>query len=202
MGKNLYVTPFRLAMVAEFFRVATPTPESMVYLKKCDLTDKMVEIESLCTDVTVALVNFFDGIAGRIFRFHKDGQPAVVIGAHPAVGEMPYDLVAWPLYGNDRDAFATYRQEADLLGVPAALRHRNSGVPLWLQRTPEDWLLSGFAGTCVLNAKWGGHWLAKLPGPFICADIEHGRQIAAMLKPYGKAHLVLVPAPARLQEAA
>jgi hypothetical protein len=189
-------------MMAEFLARAEVTPESNSYLLKTRLSGRMPELEANCSILTVALAQFFDGQSGRIFRFHPDGEPAVIIGAHPALGEMPHDLIAWPLYGMDRDSFATYLQEAVLLGTPAVLQARNASAALRLHRLPEDWILSGFEGSVVLNRRWGGHWLSKLPGPFIAEDVEHGREVAGMLRPYGKAHLVRIPATEARQEAA
>jgi hypothetical protein len=110
--------------------------------------------------------------------------------------------VAWPLYGNDRQAFATYRQEADLLGIPVALMNRKSKQPLSLHGSPESWLCSGFEGAVVLNPRWGGYWLNKLQGPFVCEDIQHGREIASMLMPFGKQNQVMVPGPVETRMAA
>lgn len=196
MGEAFRLPSAAQIMMAEFLLAAWPTPESHRYLKSVGLSERMPEVEANCSLLTVALVNYFDGPSGTLFRFAADGVPSVIIGAHPAAGESPHDLVAWKLYGNDSSSFATYRQEADLLGIPAALRSRNMRSALHLYPTPEDWLLSGFDGTVVLNRKWGGYWLNRLPGPFICADIEHGHEIASMLRPYAKSHLVQVPNPA------
>ena len=183
------------AMMGELLIHGGPTPESQAYLDRTGLSTAMPEIEANCSFVTVALVNYFDGSTGSIFRFAADGCASVVIGAHPAIGETPHDLVAWPLYGNDRRVFATYRQEAELLGIPAALMNQRSSQPLRLHGSPENWLSSGFLGVVVVDPRWGGFWLNQLPGPFVCEDIEHGREIASMLMPFGRQNQVMVPTP-------
>lgn len=177
----------------------TVTAESVAYLKGAGIDPALVEPN--CGFVAVALVNVFDGPAGAVFRLSPDGKPAVIIGARTADKEEPQDLIAWPLYGSCRDSWASLHGDVDILGIPAALRNHRSGLPLNLHRTPEDWLLSGFEGCCVVNKRWGGTHLSRLPGPFVCEDIGHGREVAAMLKPFGKEGLVHVPAP-RMREAA
>ena len=171
----------------------TTTPESVKYAKECGIDPAFIEPH--CCFLAVALANFFQGPAGNVFRLSPEGKPAVVIGARTAMREEPQDLVAWPLYGSRRDFWASFNLKADLLGIPQALRHRSSGAPLRLHRTPEDWLLSGFDGSCIVNQRWGGHWLNKLPGPFVCNDVRHASEVAAMLKPFGKDALVYFATP-------
>lgn len=188
----------QLKSMAETLRrlydVAFPSPELHTYLRKHNLTEKFAEIEAHCSVLTVTLCTAFEGPKGMIFRFDPNGVPSVVIAAHDASSERPNDLVAWPLFGNDPDNFATYRLDADVLGagqMSDRFRQR-ARKPLRLHRHPHDWIVSGFDGSVVLNRRWGGLWLNKVRGPFVCADLQHGREISSMLLPFKKAHEVMI----------
>ena len=175
------------------------TPESISYLKEAGIDP--ASIEPHCGFLTVALANFFAGPSGTVFRLSCEGQPTVVIGGRTATREEPRDLVAWPLYGHRRDIWGSFNLSVDLLGIPAALDSYRTRKPLRLHRTPEDWVLSGFEGACIVNKRWGGMHLQRLACPLVCEDALHGRELATSLKPYGKDCLVHVPAPT-MREAA
>lgn len=194
----------RHRMMAELLDVSHLTPELKAYLNKVGLNGYPADIEAKCSVITVALVKFFADVGDgtEIFRFNMSGAPAVVVGVHGASGEWPIDLVAWPLQSSGVERVATYRQEADVLGVPELLAKRPAGVPLQLHRHPHDWVNARFQGAMILNQQWGGHWLSKAQGPFLCTDVEHGRAVAEMLRPFGKAYLVVLPASLALKEAA
>lgn len=168
------------------------TPESIAYTRGLGIDECLIEPH--CGFVAVSLGNLFSGPAGNVFRLSNEGRPIVIVGALDA-HETVSDLVAWPLYGSNRTTWATLRLEAELLGIPQALRHRQTGQPLKLCRSPESWLMDGFDGSCVVSKRHGAHWLNTLPGPFVAEDVDHGRELATLLKPYGKAHLIHVPAP-------
>ena len=178
------------------YNAAWPTPELHYYLRKHCLQDKLADIEAHCSVLTVALCTAFEGPMGMIFRFDPHGVPSIVIAAHDSVRERPNDLVAWPLHGSDPDNFATFRLEADVLGAGQMCDQirQKAGNPLRLHRHPQDWIASGFDGSVLLNQRWGGYWLNKVKGPFIAADLDHGREVAAMLRPFKKSHLVMIEA--------
>lgn len=169
----------------------TATPESILYVKSLDIDDRLIEAN--CCFVAVTLANFFAGPAGTVFRLSPEGSPVVIIGARSANREEPQDLIAWPLYGSNGGCWGSLNLQVDLLGIPAAVRSLDTGAPLRLHQTPEAWLQSGFDGCAIVNLRWGGHWLSKLRCPIVCDDLAHGREVAAMLRPYGKENLVSVP---------
>lgn len=178
------------------YNAVWPTPELHYYLSKHGLQNQFADIEAHCSVLTVALCAAFEGPQGLIFRFSPNGIPSVVIAAHDAGGSRPMDLVAWPLHGNDPDNFAMFRLESDILGADQMCSkfRQASRKPLRLHRHPHDWIVSGFAGSVILNKAYGGHWLNKVGGPFVCSDLEHGREVAAMLRPFNRSHEVMIEA--------
>ena len=176
--------------ILRFLSFAGWTPELSRYIKKHGIDYRV--IEARCSFLAICLCAFFDHATTPIFDFDQDGLPSVVIGVHPEIGEMPIDLVAWPL--GQPESFATHLRQADLLGASAATEPWSyvDGRPLHVHATPEAWLIAGCEGSVVLNSQWGGYWLSKCAGPFLADDIGQGRVVSDMLRPYNRHHQVLV----------
>ena len=64
-----------------------------------------------------------------------------------------------------------------------------------IYRTPLEWLQAGGEGCVMLKPESPAacQWLARAGGPFVAQDIEHGREIRAMLGPVAARHRILVP---------
>ena len=170
------------------YSVAGPSPELAGFLNRHRLNQR--NVEAYCGVLTVALVAIFgDNRAERVFQFDPDGIPAVVIEAFEVDAFSPMDIIAWPLF--QPHLFATAIREVDLLG--AANMVRRNGKPLYVYKTPLDWLKAGCTGCVPINRRWAGHWLDKAGGPFIAQDMEHGREVRELLGFASARHRVLAP---------
>ena len=179
----------RLAPLLEhLYAVAGPSPELAGFLKRHNINQR--NAEAYCGVLTVALAKFFsDNQAERVFVFDPDGIPAVVIEGYEADAYSPMDLIAWPLF--QPHLFAVAIREADMLGAWKMVRR--NGAPLYVYKTPLDWLKASCNGCVPINRSWAGHWLDRADGPFIVQDMQHGREIREMLGFASKRHKVLAP---------
>jgi hypothetical protein len=184
-------------MRQEALRLGGWTPELRRYLRenRLDLGNCIAHASWL----NIALVKFWTGNDGdETFAFTPDGVPAAVIEAVLFDWQAePFcaDLVAWPLH--DPTAFVTamgLNDGADVLGPHNMVKR--CGEPLRIHRTPLQWLQAGGDGCCLLKPG-ARRWLRKAGGPFVCEDIDHGREVRDLLgrdgAPMGH-HRILVPA--------
>lgn len=180
-------------MRCEALRVGGMSPEFLQYLRQHKLS--LGTIIAHAGFLNVGLVRFWAGDDGdRSFSFDREGQPAAVIEAllfDRCREQVVADIVAWPV--DDPKAFATAmgaNDGADVLGSEWMIRR--GGRPLRVYRTPLTWLQANCEG-CVPLKGGARHWLARAGGPFICDDLEHGRELRDMLGPAAAFNRILVP---------
>ena len=82
------------------------------------------------------------------FTFNKDGEPAVVIGVEDRDGVL-CDLVAW-LPEDPGRWWLRHADEMPILGARELAVAAYFGDPIALYATPEQWLIAGRRGACVL----------------------------------------------------
>mgnify|MGYP001806485215 CR=1 FL=1 len=172
---------------SEALRTGGYSPEMRSYLRTVglDLSDCIAHAGFL----SVALVTFSDDS----FAFDIDGKPAALIEAllfDWSREQFVADIVAWPV--SDPSAFTTAmgsNDGADVLG-PAHMVQRCGG-PLMIHRTPLAWLQAHGEGCCLLKPG-ARHWLRRVGGPFVVADVEHGREVRDLLGPDSMRHRILV----------
>jgi hypothetical protein len=181
-----------LSWLQHWYDLADPNPESVRFVNRNRLDWRTIEAK--CSLLTVCLAWFRGPDNARRFRFDRRGVPSVVIGVHPAKGETPIDLVAWPM--GKPGCFATHLGEAEVLGsLDATLSTHTPGRPLHIHKTPEAWLLAHCTGAVALNEAAAGYWLSQLPGPFLADGLGQGRVLAESLKPFRRERDVLVASP-------
>lgn len=178
-----------------------PSPELLQFLHRNHIDLRQVEAKAGFINIVMGRINGNDPDA-LTFEVGSEGYPIVALGCTAISNgqEQIVDLVAWNL--NAPDYPATYCGPdggADLLGI-INCQCRGSG-PLAIHKTPLQWLQAGCDGVVPLNRQWAGHWLNKASGPFVVEDIEHGREIRALLGRHASAHEILIRNPEQRQAA-
>jgi hypothetical protein len=94
--------------------------------------------------------------------------------------ETVIDLCAWPL--NRPSTFGTVLG-CDALGMARVVNPATwaFGEVLKIHKTPLDWIKAGCSGCCILNHRHAACWLREALGPIAVEDIEHARQLDAVL---------------------
>ena len=183
------MTPIRV-MQQKLYQRGNPTWDFHGYVRKHNLNMRNINAHSgllavcLCKRV------------GAHFDFDDEGVPCAIIevyAEHLPGNEQPtiVDLVCWPL--SDPSTFITAIGEADMLGI-SNMRNPATyfgGRPITVHKTPLDWIKDDCNGCVVLNKKWGGYWLSKVPGALLASDIEHGRQLRLATQRYGSLNIVV-----------
>lgn len=175
MDNSTLLPPKILLMRRDLYAQGDWTPEASAYVK--DHALNLQEITAHAGHFAVCLCQ----IAGEHFDFFPDGVPTAVIEVLSDDAMTVIDLVAWPLQAPDR--FATAVGEADMLGIPnmrSTARCKFMG-PLKVYKHPLNWLMAGCRGCVVLNPRYGGYWLRRCNRDILAEDLNHGRQLKAML---------------------
>lgn len=182
-----------LEMRRTLYTTGDVTPEYLAYTRDVHLDHRTIQAHAGV--FAVVLANFLrDNHGHPIFNFDPDGVPAAVIEAilfdqsrELYVG----DLAAWPLH--DPENFATAlgaNDGADVLGAVNMVQR--GGKPLFIHRTPLEWLLADCEGCVPLSVAGGRYWLNKAGGPFVVGDLEDGRWLRDLLGPFAARHRILV----------
>ncbi len=189
-----HLRPARLLhMQQRLYEMAYPTPEFYAYTRDFDLDHALIQAHAGIFAVVLAFFETEDR-GHLVFHFDPAGVPTAVIEAVLFnQSRKPYeaDLVAWPLH--EPECFATALQHdegADVLG--AFHMPQRGGVPLWVHRTPLQWLQAGCEGCVPLKARIGACWLDKAGGPFAVGSLEDGRWLRDLLGSLACRHRILV----------
>lgn len=122
-------------------------------------------------------------LPGGRWDFRADGEPLAAIEILGRDDETPIDLVAWPVEGAS-EQFGTLLGRAVLLGEA---RVRNpatyfGGKPLRVFSTPLAWLHHKCLGVVILDPALAAPLLAEALGFIAGEDVQHGRQLAHLLR--------------------
>ena len=159
-------------------------------------------------DIDLAAVNAYAGLItvtdctfpgnGHFTLADEGGKAAAVIEVLDEDDETIIDLAAWPV---DRpDAFATMF-DADALGMARVVNPATwaFGGVLNVWRTPLRWLQAGCQGCVILDHRNVASWLREALGPIEVEDVEHAKQVEAMLNlpPWPRKQILVPRSPER-----
>lgn len=173
---------------AEFYERAAITV-SADYLRDYGIDRDALEARAGCLGILRG-----EMLPGSRWYFRPDGDALAVIEVFGPDDESTLDLCAWPADG-DPARFATMFGNASVLGAarvenPATY---HGGQPLRVFRTPLGWLQAGCEGVVILDRVAAVDTLAEAPGRIAGEDIEHGREIARLLRHYVDPRKVVAP---------
>jgi hypothetical protein len=152
-----------------------------------------LDLESIAAHAGVLAIVPCRFVGNGRFELDEEGEAGVVVEVLGDDAATTIDLCAWPVDRPDKSA--TTIGAADALGIanvdnPASWACGRRAMPVW--KTPLAWLRSGCAGVVILDHRLVSYWLARALGPIAVEDVEHGRQIRAMLSPPRLKHRIMV----------
>jgi hypothetical protein len=152
--------------------------------------DRAHDFAGLCAVLPVS-----DCGGGRFdFLDTDDDIDAFVCEVFGADGETCVDLVAWPVSNPGR--VLTMFGRAVLIGewMARSAFTYSFDRPLAMHRTPLEWLQAGCEGAAIVEATKAGRVLGDLPGPIAGRDLNHARELVALIDAAFPKNRVLVPA--------
>ena len=184
-----------LAARAEFYDLARSTPAYCRYVREHGLDLTQITAFAGATGI----LDIVDCGGGR-FDWNAKGDTftAFICEALGRDGETVEDLVAWP---TDKPT-----RTLSLTGVAAWLGAWNVwnpssyylGKPLWIHRTPLEWLKARCVGAAIANVGLAGREMLDVPGPIAACDRDHARFLANLLRSASTRTRIVIPRTGRV----